>query len=86
MWYESARTVTVVVDDTTNTLPKEIILVRGIRDVLVVKNASQSIVTVAGTTLAPGQQFRQYYRSAGEYLFTCSIHNGTSFRVIVSEP
>ena len=85
-WYEAARTVELTITDPQQALPTQITLVRGIRDVLVIKNMSTSTVTVAGTTLAPGQQFRQYYRSAGEYTFTCSVHNGQTLHVLVREP
>lgn len=85
-WYETARTVELTITDPQQALPSQITLIRGIKDVLVIKNASTSTVTVAGTTLAPGQQFRQYYRSAGEYTFTCSVHNGQTLHVIVREP
>ena len=85
-WYESARTYTLVIADERTTLPPEIVLTRGIQDVLVVKNASPTSITVAGTTLAPGQQLRQYYRSVGEYTFTCSTHTDKTLRVVVRDP
>jgi hypothetical protein len=84
--YETARTVELTITDPQQALPSQITLIHGIKDVLVIKNVSASTVTVAGTTLAPGQQFRQYYRSAGEYSFTCSVHNGQTLHVIVREP
>ncbi|MFM7678556.1 MAG: hypothetical protein ACKO83_06870 [Roseiflexaceae bacterium] len=85
-WYETARTVELTITDPQQALPTQITLIRGIRDVLVIKNASTSTVTVAGTTLAPGQQFRQYYRSAGDYSFNCSVHNGQTLHVVVRDP
>lgn len=85
-WYESARTYTLIIDDERTTLPEEIVLTRGIQDVLVVQNASTSSITVAGTTLASGQQLRQYYRSVGEYTFTCSTHTDNTLRVVVRDP
>jgi hypothetical protein len=41
---------------------------------------------VAGSVIAPHQEFRQYYRSAGDFSFTCSLHGGQSLHVIVRDP
>lgn len=85
-WYATARTVELRITDPNQALPDQITLVRGVRDTLVVTNASTVPITVAGTTLVPGQQFRQYYRSTGEYAFACSVHTGQTLRVVVRDP
>lgn len=85
-WYNHQRTVVLDILHPDQKLPEQIELVRGIRDVLVIKNSSTVNVTVAGTTLAPGQQFSQYYRSTGDYTFTCSVHGGQMLHVVVRDP
>lgn len=85
-WYQKARTVEIIISDTQQALPQQITLIRGVRDVLVIRNESQQNITVAGTTLKSGQQFRQYYRSTGDYSFNCSVHNGQTLHVVVREP
>lgn len=85
-WHSTAHSYELVITRPDQALPAQITLIRGIQDVLVIKNASPTTVTVAGTILAPGQQFRQFYRSTGDYQFACSVHNGQTLHVVVRDP
>lgn len=85
-WYQTRHTYELVISHADQPLPTQLTLVRGVQDVLVIKNASTSPVTVAGTTLAPGQQLRHYYRSTGEYTYACSVHNGQTLHISVRDP
>jgi len=85
-WYDNHHTLQIVISDVNARLPDTITLIRGQRDTLVIKNKSSQPITVAGSVIAPGQELRQYYRSAGSYTFTCSMHNNQSLRVIVRNP
>lgn len=88
VWYyqDTQRTLRITITDTNTILPTTINLVRGQRDTLVIANQSTQPVTVAGSVIAPHQEFRQYYRSVGDFSFTCSLHGGQSLHVIVRDP
>jgi len=88
VWHylDTQRTFRITITDANTTLPTTINLVRGQRDTLVIDNQSSQPVTVAGSVIAPHQEFRQYYRSAGDFSFTCSLHGGQSLHVIVRDP
>jgi plastocyanin len=85
-WYDNQHAVRIVISDINTRLPETITLIRGQRDTLVIANQSQQPITVAGSVIAPDQQLRQYYRNAGEFTFSCSVHGGQSLRVIVRDP
>ena len=85
-WYQTARTVEIIISDAQHVLPQQITLIRGVRDVLVIRKESQQSISVAGTTLKSGQQIRQFYRSTGDYSFNCSVHNGQTLHVVVRNP
>lgn len=85
-WYDNQHTVRIVISDVDMRLPDTITLIRGQRDTLVIANQSQQPITIAGSVIATDQELRQYYRSAGEFTFSCSVHGGQSLRVIVRDP
>ena len=85
-WYDNQHTMRITITDTNTTFPSTITLIRGQRDTLVIDNQSQQPLTLAGSVIAPHQEFRQYYRSVGDFSFTCSLHGGQSLRVIVRDP
>ena len=88
VWFyqDTQRTLRITITDANTILPTTINLVRGQRDTLVIANQSTQPVTVAGSVIAPNQEFRQYYRSVGDFSFTCSLHGGQSLHVIVRDP
>jgi hypothetical protein len=88
VWFyqDTQRTLRITITDANTILPTTINLVRGQRDTLVIANQSTQPVTVAGSVIAPHQEFRQYYRSVGDFSFTCSLHGGQSLHVIVRDP
>ena len=88
VWHyrDTQRTFRITITDANTTLPTTINLVRGQQDTLVIANQSTQPVTVAGSVIAPHQEFRQYYRSVGDFSFTCSLHGGQSLHVIVRDP
>jgi hypothetical protein len=85
-WYDNQRTTRIVISDSNTLLPDTITLIRGQRDTLVIENQSPQPITVAGSVIAPAQELRQFYRSTGEFTFTCSTHGGQTLRVIVRDP
>ena len=86
-WFDAQRTVVVVIsDDTPRALPTQVELVRGIRDTLIIRNDTDTTALIAGRNIAPGQQIRQRFLSAGEYTFTCTTHSDANFAVIVRDP
>lgn len=88
VWFyqDTQRTFRITITDANTILPSTINLVRGQRDTLVIANQSTQPVIVAGSVIAPHQEFRQYYRSVGDFSFTCSLHGGQSLHVIVRDP
>ena len=85
-WNDQRHTMRIVISDVSTRLPDTITLIRGQRDTLVIENQSPQPITVAGSVIAPAQELRQFYRSTGEFTFTCSTHGGQTLRVIVRDP
>lgn len=86
-WFDVQRTVVVVIrDDTPRALPESIELIRGVRDTLIIRNESATTAVVTGRSIAPQQQIRQRFLSAGEYTFECTTHGAASMSVIVRDP
>ncbi len=86
-WFDSQRTVVVVIrDDAPRALPEVVELVRGVRDTLIIRNESNTTALVAGRSIAPNQQIRQRFLSAGEYSFECTSHGDATMSVIVRDP
>lgn len=86
-WFDMQRTVVVVIrDDASRALPETVELVRGVRDTLIIRNESTIPAVVAGRSIAPQQQIRQRFLSAGEYTFECTSHGATTMVVIVRDP
>lgn len=86
-WFDTQRTVVVVIrDDAPRALPETVELVRGVRDTLIIRNESATTALVAGRNIAPNQQIRQRFLSAGEYAFECTTHGNASMTVIVRDP
>ena len=77
-WFDTQRTVVVVIrDDSTRALPETVELIRGVKDTLIIRNESN---------IAPQQQIRQRFLSAGEYTFECTTHGEATMVVIVRDP
>jgi hypothetical protein len=86
-WFDTQRTVVVVIrDDTTRALPETVELIRGVKDTLIIRNESNISALVAGRNIAPQQQIRQRFLSAGEYTFECTTHGEATMVVIVRDP
>lgn len=86
-WFDTQRTVVVVIrDDSPRALPETVELIRGVRDTLIIRNESTATALVAGRNIAPNQQIRQRFLSAGEYNFECTSHGNASMSVIVRDP
>jgi len=86
-WYDRQRTVVVVIsDDAPRALPQSVELVRGVRDTLVIRNETNTTALIAGRSIAPGQEVRQRFLSAGEYTFACTTHHGADVSGIVPDP
>ena len=86
-WFDTQRTVVVVIrDDSTRALPETVELIRGVKDTLIIRNESNISALVAGRNIAPQQQIRQRFLSAGEYTFECTTHGEATMVVIVRDP
>jgi plastocyanin len=86
-WFDMQRTVVVVIrDDAPRALPETVELVRGVRDTLIIRNESSITALVAGRNIAPNQQIRQRFLSAGEYSFECTTHGAATMSVVVRDP
>ena len=86
-WFDAQRTVVVVIrDDAPRALPETVELVRGVRDTLIIRNESDRTALVAGRNIAPNQQIRQRFLSAGEFTFECTTHGAATMSVIVRNP
>jgi plastocyanin len=86
-WYDMQRTVVVVIsDDAPRALPQTVELIRGVRDTLIIRNETNKTALIAGRSIAPGQEARQRFLSAGEYTFACTTHQGADVAVIVRDP
>ncbi|HLK91811.1 MAG TPA: hypothetical protein VKZ18_18110 [Polyangia bacterium] len=67
-------------------LPRQIRLVAGARDVLVLRNRDDVPQTFGPALMMPGQSFRLPFERAAEYQFACTAHASGQMTVIVSEP
>lgn len=86
-WYDLQRTVVVVInDDAPRALPESVELIRGVRDTLVIRNETDTTALIAGRSIAPGQEVRQRFLSAGTYTFACTTHRGADIAVVVRDP
>jgi hypothetical protein len=63
--------------------PDEIRLSLRRQDTLVIRNNDREAVTIGPFRIAPGQQYRQRYWSAGTYDLVCSVHSGNQLRIVV---
>ena len=65
------------------TLPNEIRLTLGIRDVLVLKNQDEVPQIFGPALMMPGQGFRLPFEQASEYQFACTAHASGQMTIIV---
>ncbi len=69
--------------DPVETLPDEIWLTLGIRDVLVLENRDDVPQVFGPTLLMPGQTFRLPFGVASRYPFVCTAHASGQMTVVV---
>lgn len=68
-----------------DTLPSEIHLYLGVRDVLVLRNADDVPQTFGPTLLMPGQTFRLPFTTTSENQFVCTAHANGQLLIVVEE-
>ena len=82
--FEQQRTHTVVVTNNAEIiLPKQVTLIAGLRDTLIIRNETNEAILLVGRPIGPNQQIRQRYRTPGTYKYVCTSHGGASMDVIV---
>lgn len=64
-------------------LPKEIHLVLGVKDVLLLRNRDVVPQIFGPTLIMPGQSFRMPFDQASEYEFACTAHRSGQLRIVV---
>ena len=69
--------------DRVETLPDEIRLTLGVRDVLVLENRDDVPQTFGPTLMMPGQSLRLPFALASSYQFACTAHASGQMTVIV---
>ena len=65
------------------TLPNEIRLTLGVRDVLVLRNRDEVPQIFGPALMMPGQNFRLPFAQASEYQFACTAHASGQMTIIV---
>jgi hypothetical protein len=70
--------------DKVEILPREVRLVLGVKDVLVMKNDDEVPQVFGPVLLMPGQSFRLPFSTASTYAFACTAHASGQMTVIVA--
>ena len=70
--------------DRVEILPREVHLVLGVKDVLVLENQDDVPQVFGPTLLMPGQSFRLPFEIASSYQFACTAHASGQMTVTVS--
>jgi hypothetical protein len=71
--------------DQTSTLPEQITLTLGLRDVLLLRNSDTVPQMFGPVLIMPGQDFRLPFGQAGEHPFDCTAHASGKMTVLVEE-
>ena len=70
--------------DKVEILPREVRLMLGVKDVLVMKNEDDVPQLFSAVLLMPGQSFRLPFSTASTYDFACTAHASGQMRVSVA--
>ena len=71
--------------DSAPTLPSQIFLTLGVRDVLLLRNEDEVPQVFGPALMMPGQSFRLPFEVASSYSFACTAHASGEMTVVVEE-